>query len=350
MSERPDTVHGRLLEAVHISGYSFERACAELEWLLDEDRWRQIGFEDGAAFVESVMGAFSAFRMAAEQKKKLAKKLTRVASQRAVAKVLGVGKTTVQRATADVGPSGPATPPEVAQNAPEKEDSGPNGPLPPSQFKVDPAQAAKTPIKRKAKDAERQQKRDENAAKVVAVPNLSTVGAVFPTVVIDPPWAWEDEGDHEQLGRGRHTYKPMTFEELLAFPVGARAADNSHLYLWITNRSMPKGFALMERWGFRFVTILTWVKPSFGMGNYFRGQTEHVLFGVKGSLPLLRKDAGTVFQAPRGPNGHSSKPVEFYDLVESCSPGPYLEIFSRSQRVSWVTHGEDGISLGEQAA
>ena len=98
---------------------------------------------------------------------------------------------------------------------------------------------------------------------------------------------------------------------------------------------------LLERWGFRYVTALTWCKPSFGMGNYFRGSSEHVLFGVKGSQPLKRKDMGTWFQAPRGPLGHSSKPVEFYDLVESCSPGPYLEMFARSQRAGWSAWGAD---------
>ena len=76
------------------------------------------------------------------------------------------------------------------------------------------------------------------------------------------------------------------------------ANTDCHLYLWTTNRSLPKGFQLLEAWGFRYVTMLTWVKPHFGMGNYFRGQTEHVLFGVRGSLALKRKDQGTVFSAP----------------------------------------------------
>ena len=80
------------------------------------------------------------------------------------------------------------------------------------------------------------------------------------------------------------------------------------------------------------------------MGNYFRGQTEQVLFGVRGSLMLKRRDVGTAFHAPRGPNGHSSKPFEFYDLVESCSPGPYLEMFSRSARQDWTTWGQQGLA------
>jgi len=72
-----------------------------------------------------------------------------------------------------------------------------------------------------------------------------------------------------------------------------------------------------------------------------RTVTEHLLFGVRGSQPLNRKDVGTWFSAPRGPLGHSSKPVEFYDLVESCSPGPYLEMFARGNRPGWVSWGAD---------
>ena len=88
---------------------------------------------------------------------------------------------------------------------------------------------------------------------------------------------------------------------------------------------LPKSFRLMEKWGFRYITCLTWIKPHYGVGNYFRGQTEHVLFGVKGQQPLKRHDVGTWFEAPRGER-HSAKPDEFYALVESCSYAPYIDI------------------------
>lgn len=199
-------------------------------------------------------------------------------------------------------------------------------------------------ITRAEKEERREERREENRAKVAEATTPEAIaesGAKFATIMIDPPWDWGDEGDQDQLGRARPDYATMTKEQLLALPLPDLSDDDCHLYLWITNRSLPKGFELMERWGFRYVTAITWAKPGFGMGNYFRGQTEHVLFGVKGSQPLKRKDIGTLFNAPRGPNGHSSKPPEFYDLVESCSPGPYLEMFSRSDRKGWKTWGEN---------
>jgi N6-adenosine-specific RNA methylase IME4 len=198
--------------------------------------------------------------------------------------------------------------------------------------------------KRELKERRREVRREENRQKIAAVPSpVQAVeqGARFSTIVIDPPWDWGDEGDADQLGRARPTYQTMPFAEIAELPLRELADEDCHLYLWITNRSLPKGFELLQRWGFRYVTCLTWVKPHFGMGNYFRGQTEHVLFGVKGSQMLKRKDVGTVFHAPRGEGGHSSKPVEFYQLVESCSPSPYLEMFSRREREGWQSWGED---------
>jgi len=201
-----------------------------------------------------------------------------------------------------------------------------------------------TRLRRQQKARRREARRAENARLVqqaATLDGLLAQGARFATIVLDPPWDWGDEGDGDQLGRARPTYATMPLEKLLDLPVARLADSDCHLYLWITNRSLPKGFLLLQRWGFRYITAITWCKPHFGMGNYFRGATEHVLFGVRGSQPLLRKDVGTWFTAPRGPLGHSSKPPEFYRLVESCSPGPYLEMFARSRREGWVSWGAE---------
>lgn len=201
-----------------------------------------------------------------------------------------------------------------------------------------------TEAKRKLREDKREDRRQANREKVAAIETPDRTiptDARFATIVIDPPWDWGDEGDVNQLGRAKPDYATMSLPQLMDLPVPNLADDDCHLYLWITNRSLPKGFALIERWGFRYITAITWVKPHYGMGNYFRGQTEHILFAVKGSQPLKRRDAGTVLEAPRGPNGHSSKPPESYELIESCSPGPYLEMFSRCERTDWTTWGEN---------
>lgn len=195
--------------------------------------------------------------------------------------------------------------------------------------------------KRAAKEATREERRQENAEKIEELATPLEAQGLFQTIVIDPPWDWGDEGDINQFGRAKPDYHTMPIEDIEKLPIAKIADNNCHLYLWVTNRSLPKAFRLIEAWGFRYITCLTWVKPSIGMGNYFRGDTEQVLFAVKGSQPLKRKDVGTHFEAPRG-QGHSAKPDLFYDLVESCSYGPYIDIFGRKDRQGWSVWGENG--------
>src|SRR5262249_6060856 len=101
----------------------------------------------------------------------------------------------------------------------------------------------------------------------------------FRTIVMDPPWDYGAERE-----RVRPVYATMTQKELLALPVFSWADDPAHLYLWSTNGNLRDAFELMKAWGFKFKTMITWVKPSFGMGSYFRTSTEHILFGVRGHL------------------------------------------------------------------
>lgn len=196
-------------------------------------------------------------------------------------------------------------------------------------------------VKREEKENAREEKRQENAAKIETLCTPLEAQGLFQTVVIDPPWDWGDEGDVNQFGRAKPDYHTMPIEDIAKLPIGKISDENCHLYLWVTNRSLPKAFRLIEAWGFRYITCITWVKPSIGMGNYFRGDTEQVLFAVKGSQPLKRRDVGTHFNAPRGV-GHSAKPDEFYKLIESCSYAPYIDIFGRKGRDGWSVWGENG--------
>jgi len=201
-----------------------------------------------------------------------------------------------------------------------------------------------TQVKREKKEAKRQARRDANAEKAKDVSDPVIEDVKFATIVIDPPWDWGDEGDVDQMGRAKPDYATMSIDKLMDLPVFRLSDDDCHLYLWATNRSLPKAFRLVEKWNFRYITTLTWPKTSFGMGNYFRGQTEQVVFAVRGSQPLKRKDASTLLPAwKRGPDGHSSKPPEFLEFVESVSPGPYIEMFSRGQREGWEAWGADAI-------
>lgn len=177
----------------------------------------------------------------------------------------------------------------------------------------------------------------------------------YSTIVADPPWT--DIGGRltgvTRVGRQKRDrsiaaqYSTLSVDVICEMPVGDIAADDAHLYLWTTNLGMRDGFAVMEAWGFTHKTVLTWCKTGhLGLGRYFRNQTEHVLFGVRGSLPTLDRSQVTYFTAAKA--GHSVKPAAFGDLVERCSPGPYVELFARAPRLGWDSWGK-GFEIGATA-
>jgi N6-adenosine-specific RNA methylase IME4 len=118
-----------------------------------------------------------------------------------------------------------------------------------------------------------------------------------------------------------------------------RPAPDAHLYCWVTNNFLKQGLWLVDALGFRYITLLTWAKDRIGLGYYFRGQTEQLLFAVKGRLPALVRTESTLIAARRG--RHSAKPEESYEKIEKVSPGPRLEIFARTERPGWTAWGDE---------
>ncbi len=173
----------------------------------------------------------------------------------------------------------------------------------------------------------------------------------YRTIVADPPWGYRT-ARITTTGRQRRAeaighYLTVRAEDLAALPVAALAEDDAHLYLWTTNPILPEAFPVMEAWGFRYVTLLTWEKRgTLGMGFSFRNQTEHILFGIRGALPIPpEKRERTIFAAPKG--RHSEKPDCFLDMVQRVSPGPYLELFARRARFGWDYWGDESLGTAE---
>jgi len=140
----------------------------------------------------------------------------------------------------------------------------------------------------------------------------------------------------------------MSMEAIKSLPVSKIAAENAHLYLWVPNALLPDGMDVMRAWGFRYVSNIVWAKrrkdggpDGRGVGFYFRNVTELLLFGVKGSMRTLRPGRSQVNMIETRKREHSRKPDEQYDLIQSCSPGPYLELFARYPRVGWTVWGDE---------
>lgn len=185
-----------------------------------------------------------------------------------------------------------------------------------------------------------------------------TRAAKYATIVADPPWHYAGFG----VGRipqgsahdGRISpmpYATMTVDEIASLPVTELAAKDSHLYLWTTNRYLHDAFHVLEAWGFRYSTPLIWTKtPMPGMiGGAYRPSAEFVLFARRGSLKPKRREVTQWWNWPRQ-RRHSEKPAAFMDIVESVSPGPYLEMFARAQRLGWDTWGNEALEHVEVSA
>jgi N6-adenosine-specific RNA methylase IME4 len=150
----------------------------------------------------------------------------------------------------------------------------------------------------------------------------------------------------------------MTHDEILNLPVAPLALPQSHLYLWVPNALVLEGLEVMKRWGFTYKTQLVWYKvrkdggpDGRGVGFYFRNVTEVVLFGVRGNLRTLppgRRQTNIIVSRKRE---HSRKPDELYNIIEQCSPGPYLELFARHRRAGWAQWGDEiDMSAAEYAS
>lgn len=349
--ETPNTVHGRLLEAVHISGYTFERACGELEWLLEEDRWKYVGggFADINSFLSTI--DFSEFRIALDQRKKLSKRLASIeASQRATARVLGVDETTVRRdldkrkdtpAAANAAEAAlkvakysdiqPIVGDYAAHAAPADEPT-----CDPAWFntEADPTKEAKRVARNQERQTNRVQTRDERRT-----PSSPT--GKYSLLYADPPWRYEHiETESRAI---ENQYPTMSLDEICDLDVPA--ADDCVLFLWATSPKLAEAMRVIESWGFTYRTCAVWDKEVIGMGYYFRQQHELLLVAAKGSLPVPDPPSrvSSVIRSKR--TKHSSKPKQVYALLEQMYPSfgesDRVELFARAERPGWAMWGNE---------
>lgn len=170
---------------------------------------------------------------------------------------------------------------------------------------------------------------------------LEVSSGKFQTIEIDPPWKLDGQEAKSQVLQ----YPLMDLRQIkdLGEKINEMADENCHLYLWVINPMLPEAIEVLKSWekyGFIYKTCITWVKSNgFGTGHYYRGQTEHVLFAVKGKLGTDRNNQPNYFEAPR--YKHSEKPEKFYEIVETMSPEPRLRLFARSHREGWKSWGDE---------
>jgi N6-adenosine-specific RNA methylase IME4 len=171
----------------------------------------------------------------------------------------------------------------------------------------------------------------------------------FRTVYADPPWQFSNRtGKMAPEHRRLHRYRTMTVDEICAIPVADLVTSPAHLYLWCPNALLGWGLRVMQAWGFEYKTNLVWYKvrkdggpDGRGVGFYFRNVTELLLFGTRGALRTLAPGRRMVNVVNSRKREHSRKPDQFYEVIEQCSPGPYLELFARHPRAGWRQWGDE---------
>ncbi len=171
----------------------------------------------------------------------------------------------------------------------------------------------------------------------------------FGTILADPPWRFSNRTgkmapEHQRLAR----YTTMSTQEIMDLPVGELALPQSHLYLWVPNALIAEGLDVMKAWGFTYKTNIVWYKTrkdggpdGRGVGFYFRNVTELILFGIKGKIRTFAPGRRQVNMILSQKREHSRKPDELYDIIEECSPAPFLELFARHRRPNWTQWGNE---------
>lgn len=229
-----------------------------------------------------------------------------------------------------------------------------------------------------ANDARMQETPDRRSLSFGPAP-CSASRSKFKTIVADPPWGYEQRSLPWYSG-SEPSYDLMKLEDICALPVKDIADLDAHLYLWAVLPMMAEAYKVVEAWGFKADTLITWCKPGVGLGAGWRGNTEHLIVARRGEAymnatcklcglrargrerkcacekpvwhvrgeivanrhPFLTTMKGTWYEAPRGE--HSQKPELFMDMIEQMSPAPRVELFARRNRLGWATWGNEALN------
>ena len=180
---------------------------------------------------------------------------------------------------------------------------------------------------------------------------------LYRTIVADPPWDYDGGGQYVHGGYDANgkppsstalPYSGMPLADILTLDVRALCEPaGARMFLWATNRYLPDAFDILIEWGFRYTQTLIWDKRVYGTpfsASVAPNHAEFLLTGTRGKLPLQGHWSTNLIHGPV--TEHSRKPEVFLDLVEHCSPGPYLELFARRQRLGWDTLGNEALDHG----
>ena len=178
----------------------------------------------------------------------------------------------------------------------------------------------------------------------------------FDVVLMDPPWQLATANPTRGVSLG---YSQLQDHDISSLPVPQLQKEGGFLFIWTINAKYKWTLDLFEKWGYRMVDEIVWVKMTVNRRmakshGYYLQHAKEVgqcmtdrsnsctnielwlffqvcLVGKKGRDPPGMRQGGVgsdVILADR--RGQSQKPEELYELIEALVPhGRYIEIFAR---------------------
>lgn len=163
---------------------------------------------------------------------------------------------------------------------------------------------------------------------------MSEATKKYNVIYADPPWSYNRSTGWDYKQGAGDKYTTNDIDLIKNIPIKDITADNAVCFMWVTVPLMPEGFEVLAAWGFKYKTMLTWKKKHLGMGYWFRGSCEHILFGVKESVKCFNMQKENFYES--GVGKHSQKPHYFRELISAAVKKSFdipvkLELFARSR-------------------
>lgn len=198
---------------------------------------------------------------------------------------------------------------------------------------------------------------------VATVHDSAPHGAGYRVLYADPPWAfatWSHRGQGK--GASQH-YETLDIDGLCALKLGACAAPDAALFMWVVQPLLPEALRVIEAWGFTYKTVaFYWVKLKsgqdrlfyagedvrLGLGYHTRSGCEQCWLATrgKGYERLARGEPQVVFAPLRE---HSRKPDEIAASIRRLAQGPRLELFARTVQPGFDAWGNQTGRFGAPA-
>jgi len=168
----------------------------------------------------------------------------------------------------------------------------------------------------------------------------------YSVLYIDPPWSYKNKKTGGSMVSGSASkYPTLSLYEIKNLPIQAICEKNCVLFLWATVPLLPDALEVMKAWGFKYKTTIFWRKiMSLGMGFWFRGQVEILLFGIKGKVKAFRLQEANFIQCKS--EKHSKKPEIFRELIEravhqTMENPRFIELFATKRTEGWECWGKE---------